>query len=107
MPVIHITIKDKVQTISLPEVFSDEAAKEFDIESKSWLLGDAHLYVLDFKKVETLLKSEYRVILSFCTTAAKVDKKVVSVHVSPQLIKQFKKDGVESMINIFDIKKEA
>jgi anti-anti-sigma regulatory factor len=107
MSVIHITLKDKVQTIALPEIFNTQVVQEFEAESKTWLLGEANLYVLDFKKVSSLSKNEYRVLLSFCTTAAKVDKKVVSVHVSSALLKQLKKDGVDSLMNIFEIKKEA
>lgn len=107
MSVIHITLKDKVQTIILPEEFVNEAVEEFEVESKSWLLGDANLYVLDFKKVNNLPKSEYRVILAFCTTAAKAEKKVVSIHVSAGLLKQLKKDGVHALMNIFDLKKET
>ncbi len=105
MSTINIMLKDKVQTISLPEVFNNQVIQEFEVESKSWLLSEANLYVLDFKKVSSLSKNEYRILLSFCSTAAKVEKKVVSIHVSTPLLKQLKKDGVHEMMNIFDLKK--
>ena len=104
MSVLHITIKDKVQTIALPALFNSQALQEFEAESKTWLLGDANMFVLDFKKVTALSNNEYRVLLSFCTTANRAEKKVVSVHISSTLQKQLKKDGVIDKFNIFDLR---
>ena len=105
MSVINITIKDKIQTISLPEALTTQVLKDFEIESRAWLLGEANLYIFDFKNVQSLTPSEYRVLLSFYSTALKAQKKVVSIHISADIVRQLKKEGVHDLMNIYEPKK--
>lgn len=101
MATIGTTAKDKVLNIELPEKFSTELLHTFEAESKTWLLSESQFYIFDFKKCSDLIPSDYRVLVSFCSAVGKAQKKVASINVSHNLAKQFKKDGVFDVLNVY------
>jgi hypothetical protein len=98
---IVTSAKDKVLNIELPSKFNQELLANFDAESKSWLLSEAQLYVLDFNKLAEIIPSDYRVLVSFCAAVGKAQKKIVSINVGPTFVKQFKKDGIIDALSIY------
>lgn len=98
---IAITSKDKVLSIELPEKFNSELLAHFDTESKSWLLSESQLYILDFKKAGEISPAAARVLVSFCSAVGKAQKKVVSVNVSTHFAKQFKNEGILDVLKVY------
>lgn len=98
---IVTTAKDKILNIELPEKFSTELLNNFEAESKTWLLSEAQFYIFDFKKCMDLIPSDYRVLVSFCSAVGKAQKKVASINVNTNFAKQFKKDGVYDVLNVY------
>lgn len=98
---ITTVAKDKVLNIELPEKFNSELLAHFDTESKSWLLSENQLYILDFKKAGEISPAASRVLVSFCSAVGKAQKKIVSVNVSTSFSKQFKKDGILDVLKVF------
>lgn len=98
---IATTSKDKVLSIELPEKFNSELLAHFDTESKSWLLSESQLYILDFKKAGEISPAAARVLVSFCSAVGKAQKKVVSVNVSSHFTKQFKNDGILDVLKVY------
>lgn len=98
---IVTTARDKVLNIELPEKFSPELLSNFEAESKSWLLSEVQFYIFDFKKCSDLFPSDYRVLVSFCSAVGKAQKKIASINVNNSFTKQFKKDGVYDVLNVY------
>ena len=85
--------------IGCPRMLDIAAAAEFSRQCKSWMMKPAEHFVLDFSSVLEISRDFYRAIIHFKTSLRKDGKLIYAINLSPALLKQITRDGVEQAFN--------
>jgi len=95
---IQNTVLASVNHIALPWQILPAEANEFDVVALKWPSLPVQVHVLDFKAVQKLHTAFYSVAAKFRREAEARNSRVVSINFRPDILRQVRNDGMESVL---------
>ncbi len=99
MSCFKIEETEQMVKIYFPKALDAVVGQEFADCAQAWMLRPAQYFVFELKETQSIDREFYHAVIHFKTMIKKDSKTILTTHLSQELLKQIRADGVEQVFH--------